>query len=300
MRNPRNYWYNLENVKKELMLMSSDTIIPSYSEIEKKKPILKKSIAYFGGLKEIAKEMGYVVQEKRQESKYWFNWDNLSKTLKEMSNNSIMPSASEIRNKLDRSVESSIQSYGGMYAVAEKLGLFIRTKKKNYWRNWDNLQNEIRRIMINDNFPSMSFIRSNLGNGAIKGIRYFGGIHSVCLKMGYQHQYSYQASDGHILDSYYELQVDEYLFKNNIPHDVHGILIPNLKFQYDFKIPYFYIEVWGYEKSEGKIRNRYNEKRSVKEKIYKHHNLPLISIESETFKSTNTQKELDVIFNGCK
>jgi len=105
---------------------------------------------------------------------------------------------------------------------------------------------------------------------------------------------TYQATDGHILLSYYEYLFDEYLHSNNIPHDIDDYFCSESKCRYDFLIDDVYVEIWGITKAASKLYNNYCERRLRKEKLYEKHELKLISIEGKDFRRNS--KELQTFF----
>lgn len=81
------------------------------------------------------------------------------------------------------------------------------------------------------------------------------------------------AKDGHVCDSLAEKLIDDYLFENNIKHES-NIFYPEGQYTFDFKIENFFIEYFGLTGEH----KRYDELRSVKQKIVKKFNLELIEI----------------------
>ena len=97
------------------------------------------------------------------------------------------------------------------------------------------------------------------------------------------------ASDGHILTSYYEYLFDEYLYCNNIAHDIDDKICSDSRCRYDFKIGDVYVEIWGISKAGGKHYNNYCQRRIAKEALYKKHNLTLVSIEGLDFRRSSDE-----------
>lgn len=119
-----------------------------------------------------------------------------------------------------------------------------------------------------------------------KGLAYFQKL------AGFEPPF-YEATDGHFLDSSYELVLDEWLYSHGIRHDVHGYIDRSRwKYRYDFKIDNTYIEIWGYSRNNRtEIGKEYNEKRKLKEQIYYELKADLISLELEFF--ANGQKDIE-------
>ncbi len=77
--------------------------------------------------------------------------------------------------------------------------------------------------------------------------------------------------DGHIVDSNFEREVDNWLYSHNIPHKTHFKVFNNRRFTSDFKIADILIECDG-------LMNKRIDKESFKEKInlYKENNIPFL------------------------
>lgn len=133
---------------------------------------------------------------------------------------------------------------------------------------------------------------SKLGGTIDDAIMYFGGGGIVAERMGYTIDYKYKANDGHYLLSSYELLFDNFLFANEIPHEVNKRICNKTQHRYDFKIGENYIEIWGFpDEPNNKIYEVYNEKRKIKEQLYKELNLNLIPIEESVFKQKSEKIE---------
>lgn len=175
-----------------------------------------------------------------------------------------------------------------------KFGYKIIKKTKNYWMNWNNLETELKSLIVNNIFPTLSLIKTKLGGGATKSIFRFGGITKVAKKMGYKPSHFHITTDGHYVFSAYEQIFDEYLYSRNIPHDANKKIHPNHKYKYDFKVNDIYFEIWGFD-----TRNKkYIKNRKIKEHLYKELNLKLISIEYTEFLKpiSDIEKNLDSLF----
>lgn len=174
----------------------------------------------------------------------------------------------------------------------EKFGFKRIERDKNYWKNWDNLVNELKPLIKDNVFPHETEIRKILGGGCTRSIRYFGGGAEVCKKLGCTRSYFSTARDGHYLRSYNELVFDEFLFSKSIQHEVDGLISATHNYRYDFKIGDIYFEIWGIDQNHsGTINQQYRIKREKKEKLYKELGLKLISIELEVFKKSFEEME---------
>lgn len=212
------------------------------------------------------------------------NWENLSESLLGISKNGRFPTMKEIRKNLGRVVADCVNSFGGSYEVAKRLNLKIDRKPKWYWRNTDNLFFHLKTLGTCNGRVVTKF----LGSGAQKAIYHFGGFAEISRHLGINlASKTMPTSDGHVVRSHYEFILDEYLSSRNIKHEVDEVILPcKSKYRFDFKINDFYVEIWGYSKSDlsTKQKRYYNHKRTIKELFYKNNNLKLISIEADVFK----------------
>lgn len=89
---------------------------------------------------------------------------------------------------------------------------------------------------------------------------------------GYPSLIQHQASDGHVVRSSLELQVDEWLIEHDLAHEYEPNL-PDSYFKADFKVQDVYVEIWGIKGSQ-----RYTQSKQVKLDYYEQHGLCVISI----------------------
>jgi hypothetical protein len=116
-----------------------------------------------------------------------------------------------------------------------------------------------------------------------------------------QRQNTFISSDGHYLDSSYELMVDWYLVSRRIPHVIHGFISRPYPYRFDFKVGDIYIEVWGLSKSwQSQPYRNYDKKRLIKEALYQKLGMKIISLEGNLFEKSYTEIEsqLDKIFSS--
>ncbi|MFX0138693.1 MAG: hypothetical protein ACFFDN_33940 [Candidatus Hodarchaeota archaeon] len=123
---------------------------------------------------------------------YWKEWDNVKRDLKEIIKNlnERFPTRGNLEELGRLDLLNAIQRYhGGLDKVKEKMGYKIRKKSFNYWKKWDNVEQELEKIIKikNGEFPVKKDL-INLGRvGLLRGIqRYHDGYHKVREKMGYE------------------------------------------------------------------------------------------------------------------
>ena len=284
MKNTHNHWTEekiLSEIKSTYKQLGHSPTCPEMNSIGKSGlssaiTRSKKGLAYYYDKLEIAPS--------RRSREYWK--ENLNSEIKKhIDTYGHFPTQKELSKNGKSGLSKAMN--GQVYEKAKKFGL-KHERSKSYWNIWENLEKEIKPLITDGFFPTLSFLNLNLGGGAARSIMKFGGIQEVAKKMGYNATTMYVASDGHYLRSMYELIFDELLYANKIPHETNG-LIPNTKNRtYDFKIGDLYVEIWGMKK-EGKIGNKYQKRRKIKEKIYENGKLKLLSIEPDTFKGSKEE-----------
>jgi hypothetical protein len=207
------------------------------------------------------------------------------------------------RTDLAHAIDRSGQ---GLAFFQQKLGYLPKERPKGYWNCLDNVLKEIKPFVINGNMPTLMTLNNKIGGRIANSIAKFGGMQIIAQKLDCKLDHFYQASDGHYLDSAYELIFDEYLYANKIPHTVNQAISPKTLCRYDFKIGDVYIEIWGYEpnRKNSRLCKRYNIKRLKKERIYKHLGLKMVAIEASVFKGSPEQIKMHfdeiIISNGLK
>lgn len=155
--------------------------------------------------------------------------------------------------------------------------------KTNIWETEASSKNHLLSIAENGYVPNSSDMRRKYGRYFRDRVKKIGGYQKIVGECSLKIKNHYNSSDGHILSSYYEYLFDEYLYLNNIPHEIDGFIFENSLHRYDFLINNVYVEIWGINKEGSKYYNNYCERRLTKEKLYKKHDLKLISIEGKDF-----------------
>lgn len=155
----------------------------------------------------------------------------------------------------------------------------FNTVGKKYWNNFENLRPIIIEFYKEYNRMPTFFECKNInGKNIVSGILRQGGINKIAKKLGIQTLNQFKVLSGDVVRSSYEIIFSNFLFLNNIPFQYEGKIIDDCKYEYDFKIEEYYIEIWGMMH-----RDDYCEKRILKEMVYKDNNLKLISIEKKVF-----------------
>lgn len=88
--------------------------------------------------------------------------------------------------------------------------------------------------------------------------------------------------DGHIVRSFYEQWVDNWLYERGVPHEYEPPIPNDKRRKADFLANGWYIEVWGVTNSA-----IYEQRKKNKRLYYKHNNLPLIELPASSFQKKN-------------
>lgn len=186
-----------------------------------------------------------------------------------------------------------------MYEIINDLGLNwddISSKKPdNYYRNFDNLKNEIEGFISEyGRFPNTSELKKDLGIYSV-ALNHHGGINGVKVKMGYVDDNDYIDDDGFNNRSLAEYITAQYLIANGISYLREQYPFPNNenKYRSDFLLRTvdgkdIHIEVWGFShNANDKITKLYNDTRKIKEELYDKYNIELVSIEGINLTNVN-------------
>lgn len=301
-RKKRNFWYDFENVRKILEPSIVDGILPSTNVLKQSgegQQLVKSIIAHHGGMEAVAKRLGC---KTRQSEILWTENELRDELLKFSIELGHFPKQKHFREHKRIDLEQAINhSNKNIHDWAIELGYEPSQKPKGYWKDFNNLRNEIERIIVNDKFPTLDMIENNIGFNAKRAIyHYHGNIAEVAAKMGYDPPNFFVTTDGHYVQSGNEYLVDEFLFARGIQHEVGGLIAPEKsQYRFDFKIGDYFVEIWGYEKNRNDgICGEYNKKRALKEEVYTKLGLNLINIESEDFQlpADQLEKRLEELF----
>jgi hypothetical protein len=166
------------------------------------------------------------------------------------------------------------------------LGYETKRVPNGYWDNEDTIIKEMMLFTEQYDFlPTQAALIHNGRNDLSRAIDRSGkGLAYFQKLAGFQPPF-YEATDGHFLDSSYELALDEWLYAHGIEHTVHGFISrAHGRYRYDFKIGDTYVEIWGYEPhNKTEFVHEYNAKRKVKEAIYDELKLPRMDLEATLF-----------------
>ena len=196
-----------------------------------------------------------------------------------------------------------IRRNGGFIYFRRLLGASLVKHPNGYWDNWDVVEKTIK-----DNFPDL------LDSGVLpstemlysagiphKVISTFGNVPGLCKRLGVApYNKLWLTRDGHCVNSWYEVLLDEYLYSRQINH-VPNVLIKPIESNYrcDQRLDEHFIEIWGFDGSSHLSRG-YKNNRKKKEVYYKRCRFSLIGIEGRSFfrrSLDSVEKELDRLFS---
>lgn len=196
---PVGYWQNFENVKNEIFIIMKKLDIegrmPTKTEFDKVdgRSCLNSIYRHHGGLSKVAKVLG--LSTIKSESGLYNDFENVKSAIIDVQrvfNLQSMPTAKQINErKLYSLTKAILTQYGGFFDVAEKLGIPMQSNRKepDYWKNIENLRNELLTAMnsmkIEGRMPTISELTEN-GHGDISDAiqRHYGGIYNVSEKLG--------------------------------------------------------------------------------------------------------------------
>ena len=206
--------------------------------------------------------------------------NEIKKIINQLNN---FPSKAEMM-KFSPQMISQINKLGGINKFRDLLNQKIIKRKRNYWQDFEKLKYHLNKnfenLISKGIFPTQSLLSSV---SLSMPVHKHGGSKAVAEKLNCKIDKCLITSDGHYVNSGNEYIVDEFLSANKIPHEVNGRISNLTKHSFDFKIDDYYVEIWGFENSDKERCKRYQEKRKIKEELYKSLNLKLISIEKEIF-----------------
>lgn len=190
-RKPKDYWTKWSNIKEKLELIIKNIgHFPSSTELEMlcENRLLQGMIKHHGGLSKVRKKLGY--KETRKPRSYWSNWDNIEKEfnviVKRLKH---FPTPAELLNLGNYSgLVDSIQSYhGGFSEVRTKLGYELIKRPHNYWKDWNNVKQELEKVIQEiGHFPTNKELEITGNSSLSQAItKYHGGFVSIKERMGY-------------------------------------------------------------------------------------------------------------------
>ena len=156
-RKPAGYWEDFANVRREILalneLCEQIGTMPTAQELQQmERGDLQKAISEFhGGYPAVAKKLGLVYG--KETHGYWHDFSNLEHELvtfvEHHGTRGIMPTKEELQAAGELSLAWAIGKHGGFLKVAQQLNLKLSYSRKprGYWKNLDNLKQEIFEVV---------------------------------------------------------------------------------------------------------------------------------------------------------
>jgi hypothetical protein len=301
-RKPRGHWSEVAVIEELQQIKSRLQRIPSISQIRTGYGWLHRAIYKTRSWRYYANLLGEETKDSWTRQKIVeqlrIHADELGRT----------PTTSTIKaynSKLAAACQKQARTLNDLLIEA---GLKINFRDKGFWKSWDNFERVVRPLCVDGKMPPVVRLKETLGTSVGLAVADFGGVSEVADRLGVEvDPASYLTSkDGHLLDSQYEVEFDDFLFERGIEHTVHVLIVTDRKYKCDFKIGDVFVEIWGYnERPSNKVCARYAEKRAAKERLYRNHDLRVESIEGSIFRKTKTarRKHFDELLSrirGCQ
>jgi len=175
--------------------------------------------------------------------------------------------------------------YGGYRAFKEQCGFSPVRKHSGYWREWRNLEAELRPLCERLGFfPPGQYLLAIKASSLREAFKYFGGAEKIARRLGYKLRSGYEADDGHYVLSYYEFAVDNLLFYHGVPHETFPSIREGDKRRGDFRVGDTFIEVAGFTR-DGRRRHtrQYHKNLNDKLAVYADLGIEVVVIFKEDF-----------------
>lgn len=142
---------------------------------------------YHGGFPVVIVKMGFELKERPKH--YWEDEKNLIKELQPIIDNlGDFPSEYYLRLIGRSDLSNAIYNYyGGFPVIREKTGFKLKQKRSGYWKEWENIRNELQPIIDElGDFPYDAYLKSIGRSDLVNAIKkYHGGFPVVREKMGF-------------------------------------------------------------------------------------------------------------------
>ena len=201
-RKPGNYWNDFARVEAELLAFIEEYGTPGVMPIEKElfqggRGDLANAIRKHDGVEAVAQQLGLQLPSyKRKRHGYWNDFANVtSKLLNFIADHGtpgVMPKQNELSQAGYRSLVTAINHHGGIFAVAQQLGLHLSHTQHpdGYWDDFANIEHKlvayIGKYGTQGIMPSRAEL-SKAGLGDLAGaFDNYGGSSAVAERLGLQ------------------------------------------------------------------------------------------------------------------
>jgi len=201
-RKPGNYWSDFTHVEKELLAFITTYGTPGIMPIKVEllragRGDLAKALIKHGGIEVVAERLGLRLPPyKRKRHGYWEDFANVTSELQnfiaEHGIPGVMPTQNDLTQAGLSSLTNAIDHHGGIYAVAERLGLRLSHAQHpdGYWDDFVNVERELLAFASEYGTPGVMPSRNDLRqaglhdlNGALKK---HGGTSAVAKRLNLQ------------------------------------------------------------------------------------------------------------------
>jgi len=198
-RKPPGYWHDSANLEREILSFIAQHgqagIMPTVSDLKQHGYIaLVRAISDHGGFLKIAKSLGLQVQDKRKPPSYWNDFAKLERELRifvaEHGQSDRMPTEADLVQKDRWDLAVGIRQHGGVFVVAQRLGLNKRRIRKpdGYWDDFAHLEEELQDFLneqgLDNVMPTNLQIEGAGRRDLIDAISKHGGSSTVAERLG--------------------------------------------------------------------------------------------------------------------
>jgi SAM-dependent methyltransferase len=203
---PNGYWNDFSHVEQELRSFIEEQgtsgIMPTAAQLEDAGyGNLLHGIAKHGGMAAIARRLGLQLSSTAKPSGYWNDFAHVEQELhqyiQEQGIPEVMPTQSELSKAGRQDLINAIRkTHGGFTAVAQRLGLQQRVfgKQPGYWKDFANVERELRLWIANYGSPDMmsalQTLRQNGQTALASAIAQQGGFPAVAQRLGLTYTYT--------------------------------------------------------------------------------------------------------------
>lgn len=112
-------------------------------------------------------------------------------------------------------------------------------KGEDVWETKEKAVEYLKEIQVNGYIPGYTQLDKQFRKLFSKRMKEYGGYKQLTKEAGLKARNFYKTSDGHMVRSYYEYLFDEFLYLNDIPHEVDGLICNTSKYRYDLRLVKF-------------------------------------------------------------
>lgn len=164
LRRPRHYWDDFSNLERDLSAFVAEHgqtgVMPTARELDLAGcRSLVDAINKHGGQFAVAKRLGLTERQVYHPPGYWDDFSNLEQKLRaflvERGTPTRIPTQVDFLAEGRSDISGALHHHGGLRVVAERLGLSLSSQAKphGYWKDFSNLEREIRAFILDHGRP---------------------------------------------------------------------------------------------------------------------------------------------------